>query len=103
MASSAEKAEQVPIVRRFDAFISYSHESDAQFAATLHRVLQSFGAAFFRSRDLRVFLDNANDEITDDLWKRVLQPALHASGYFLLLASPDSAKSEWVAREIAEY
>ena len=88
---------------RFDAFLSYSHRSDARFGAELHRALESFGSPYFTRRDLRIFLDDANAPMSDDLWNSVIRPALHSSRFLLLLASPGSASSEWVAREFDEF
>ncbi len=86
----------------YDAFISYSHSEDAGFSKVIHAGLQSFGTPFFKGRAMRIYLDDANISMTNDLWGD-LQSELKASEFFLLLASPSSARSEWVVKEINEF
>ena len=47
----------------------------------------------------RVFLDESNMAANPDLWGSI-ESALGASNAFLLLASPASARSQWVQREL---
>jgi tetratricopeptide (TPR) repeat protein len=87
---------------RYRAFISYSHAADKKLAPALQVALQSFGKSFFKIRALKVFRDGTDLRITPQLWP-LIQEALRDSEFFILLASPDSARSEWVRREIDEW
>ncbi len=84
---------------KYDLFISYSHQDNARFGRLFHSYLESFGVPFFRGRSIRVFLDDASAPMSSDLWGTI-QQALDQSAFLVLLASPKSAKSEWVQREI---
>src|SRR5580704_8837147 len=64
--------------RGYDAFISYSHRLDAAIAARLQTELQRFAKPWYRVRALHVFRDQTS-----------------------LVASPESAQSGWVSREIS--
>ena len=90
----------------FDAFISYSHR-DLKWGRWLQRRLETFRLPREvreqrpnRPR-LRVFRDQT------DLAGAELQQALHkelqASRYLIVICSPASASSRWVAEEIAYY
>jgi hypothetical protein len=48
---------------------------------------------------MRVFRDQASVSVNPAVWSTI-EKALSASDYFILLASPDSASSEWVTREV---
>ena len=91
-----------PADEAFDAFISYSHRSDAQLAAALKRGLHRFARPWYRVRALHVFLDNTNLSANPDLWASITQ-ALGAARHLVLLASPDAAASEWVNKELREW
>ncbi|WP_037859378.1 toll/interleukin-1 receptor domain-containing protein [Streptomyces sp. NRRL S-340] len=84
----------------YAAFISYSHEADGHRARWLRDALHSFAKPWNKVRALRVFLDNAALSANPGLWSTVEQ-ALGDSEFFLLLASPQSARSPWVAKEIS--
>jgi hypothetical protein len=51
-------------------------------------------------RALRVFRDTTSLAATPELWPTI-ERALERSRYFMLLASPESAASAWVEREVA--
>ena len=85
--------------QRYDAFISYSHEIDTPVASALQTELQRFAKPWYRRRALRVFRDDANLSAHPGLWPAI-QAALDGSRIFILLASPKSAASPWVVREI---
>jgi WD40 repeat protein len=89
-----------PASERFAAFISYSHAVDRKLAPALQAALQRFAKPWNRLRALRVFRDQTSLAATPGLWSSI-ERALAASGHFILLASPDAARSEWVGREVA--
>jgi WD40 repeat protein len=85
--------------RIFNAFISYSHAVDNQLAPALQRGLQRFAKPWYQRQALRVFRDEENLSANPGLWSSI-QAALDAAEFFILLASPESAKSSWVDREV---
>ncbi|MFG2934073.1 TIR domain-containing protein [Streptomyces achromogenes] len=84
----------------YDAFLSYSHKADGMLAPALQRGLQGLAKPWNRPRALRVFRDQASLAANPDLWTTI-EKSLAGSRYFVLLASPESARSPWVGREIA--
>jgi MTH538 TIR-like domain (DUF1863)/WD domain, G-beta repeat len=82
------------------AFISYSHAVDGRLAPALQSALHSFAKPWYRLRALRVFRDQASLSANPALWASI-ETALKNSEYFILLASPDAARSPWVQREVA--
>ena len=85
---------------RYKAFISYSHSADNRLAPALRTALHGFAKPWYRLRAMRVFRDETGLAVTPALWPSI-EAALLDSEYFLLLASPDAAASEWVQREVA--
>lgn len=84
---------------KYQAFVSYSHESDARLAASLQSSLSRFAKPWYRIRTMRIFRDKTSLSANPALWNSIEQ-ALGQSEYFLFLASPASAKSPWVQNEI---
>jgi WD40 repeat protein len=84
----------------FDAFISYSHAADGQLAAALQHGLHRFAKPLFKMRVIRVFRDESTLAMTPQLWPEI-EKALRSSRFFILMADPLSAQSEWVKREVA--
>jgi tetratricopeptide (TPR) repeat protein len=98
-------------VKPFRAFVSYSH-ADSAFAARLQRRLESYrlprrlagqveplpGQA--QGRIGPVFRDRADLSAATDLSAAVCE-GIAASSALVVVASPDAARSEWVAKEIA--
>jgi WD40 repeat protein len=84
---------------RYKAFVSYSHESDAQLAMALQSSLSRFAKPWYRLRTMRIFQDKSSLSANPSLWDSIEQ-ALGQAEYFLLLASPASAKSPWVHKEV---
>jgi hypothetical protein len=76
----------------YKAFISYSHSADDKLAPALQSALHRFAKPFYRLRAIRVFRDKTSLHLTPELWP-LIQKALADSEYFLLLCSPDAAKS----------
>ena len=86
----------------YDAFISYSHAADGQLAPALQSTLQRYAKPWYRRRALRVFRDDTGLSANPHLWTSIVE-ALDGSRWFILLSSPDAARSEWVGREIAHW
>ena len=86
----------------YRAFISYSHAADSRLAPFLQSALQQFARPFYRLRAIHIFRDKTSLELTPALWPLIRQ-ALAQSEFFLLLASPEAARSRWVQDEIAAW
>lgn len=86
----------------FDAFISYSHRADDDLAPSLRDGLHRLAKPWYRTRAVRVFLDEAAMSAEPGLWPSI-QRGLDGSGAFVLLLSPGSARSVWVAKEISHW
>jgi MTH538 TIR-like domain (DUF1863) len=86
----------------YDAFISYSHATDGQLAPALQRGLQRLAKPWNRRRALNIFRDETGLSTNPHLWSSV-QAALDESEWFILLASPEAAASEWVNKEIEHW
>jgi len=84
----------------YTAFISYSHAVDGRLAPALQAALHRFAKPWYRLRALRVFRDQASLSANPALWGSIAS-ALAGSEFFILLASPDAARSPWVQREVA--
>jgi WD40 repeat protein len=84
----------------YAAFISYSHAVDGKLAPALQAGLQRFTKPWYRMRALRVFRDQAVLSASPGLWSSI-ERALVDSSAFILLASPEAARSTWVGREVA--
>jgi WD40 repeat protein len=83
----------------YRAFLSYSHAVDQRLAPALQSALHRFAKPWYRMRALRVFRDTTSLAANPALWPAI-ERALADSEYFLLLASPESAGSAWVEREV---
>jgi WD40 repeat protein len=88
--------------KSYDAFISYAHEADAVLAPVLQRGLQQLGKQWNRRRAMEVFLDETSLAVSPGLWPSI-QAALDASRWFVVLASPEAARSQWVSKEITHW
>jgi hypothetical protein len=86
--------------RGYDAFISYSHRLDAAITARLQTELQRFARPWYRTRALHVFRDQTSLAASPHLWTTI-EEALADSSWLILMASPESAQSGWVSREIS--
>ena len=86
----------------YDVFISYSRDPiDRDVAARMQGELQRFARPWFRprARTLRVFRDQTNLPLSPDLWG-TLEQAMSSSRWLVLVASPRSAQSQGVRREL---
>lgn len=89
---------QAPPRFQYTAFLSYSHAADGRLAEILQSTLQRFATPWYRRRSIRVFRDTTGLGLTPDLWDAI-KVALDASEYFVLLASEQAARSQWVSQE----
>ncbi|MEV6237336.1 hypothetical protein [Lentzea sp. NPDC051838] len=90
----------MPSDATFAAFISYSHATDHALGPLLQEGIEKFAKPWYRPRVRRVFLDNSVLAAESDLTQAILD-GLGNAEHFLLLASPASAQSHWVAKEVA--
>ncbi len=86
----------------YDGFISYSHAGDGRLAPALQEGLQRLAKRWNSRRALRVFRDETGLSTNPHLWSAI-EAALDESVWFVLLASPEAAGSEWVNREVAHW
>jgi len=82
----------------YDAFISYSHSADGLVAPALQTALQRFAKPWWKPRAVKIFRDETSLSASHDLTLSI-RSALDSSRFFILLASPGSARSKWVERE----
>ncbi len=87
---------------RYDAFISYSHDFDLDLAREVQQGLHRLARPWYGRRALHVFRDATGLGLTPHLWESICE-ALDSSRYFILMASPSSARSEWVGRELSRW
>ncbi|HEU0098878.1 MAG TPA: toll/interleukin-1 receptor domain-containing protein [Allosphingosinicella sp.] len=97
--------------RPFRAFVSYSH-ADSAFAGRLQRRLEAYRLPRRLAGEVvplpgqapgrigPVFRDRADLSAATDL-SAAVREAIAASSALVVVASPDAAESQWVAREIA--
>jgi hypothetical protein len=88
------------VAELYDGFISYSHAADDLLAPRLQSALQRFAKPWWKRRAVRIFRDESSLSANPHLWSSITE-ALDTSGWFVLLLSPDAARSEWVNQEIA--
>ncbi len=93
---------QVRTSSGYAAFISYNRAVDRELARALQSALHRFAKPWYRLRALRVFLDDASLAADPSLWGAV-ERALDSSEFFILLASPESAGSMWVDKEVGHW
>lgn len=97
---------------QFDAFISYRRSDGKTAARWLRRELERFLAPKpLRDRfgrKLRLYLDTAYERGTIDFYEQSIKPALLASRYLLVVATPDAMRrpgvaDDWIEREIRDF
>lgn len=86
----------------YNAFLSYSHSADAAFATALHLALQRFAKPWNRRRALDVFRDQTDLSANPAVWTSIVS-AMDQSEFLVLLASPGSAQSPWVIKELRHW
>jgi WD40 repeat protein len=88
--------------KRYAAFIFYSHGADGAFAPELLKCLQQLAKPWNKRRALEVFRDHTGLAVSTELWPSICA-ALDGSQWFVLLASPEVAHSDWVGKEIERW
>ncbi|MFD6102525.1 TIR domain-containing protein [Nocardia salmonicida] len=94
--NNATRATQTP---DYDLFISYAHSSDKGRVAAIQNGLARLAKPPGRVETIRIFRDTTSLVLGEPLPKAI-EEALKRSRYFLLLASPAAAASDWVQQEI---
>lgn len=86
--------------RHYDAFLSYSYAVDGPaLAPAVQHGLSRLAKPWYRPRALNIFRDQTGLEASPGLGAAI-EAALAKSRFFLLMASPESAQSIWVGREV---
>ncbi len=94
MLQKKKKLNSLPVKgKKYDAFISYSHDADNSLASSLQSGLHNLAKPFYKLRAIRTFRDETDLTVTPTGWAD-LQSALSNSRYFILLASRKSADPE---------
>ena len=83
----------------YNAFISYSHEADDKMAPALQHGIMRYAIPWYKRSKLNIFRDESSLSISPHLWANI-QESLSKSEYFIYLASQNSAKSQWVQKEL---
>ena len=86
----------------YDAFISYSHGADGVLAPALEHGLERLARPWYRLRAMAVFRDESDLALTPHLWSTIVTK-LDESRYLVVLASPESAASAWVNKEVSHW
>ena len=86
----------------YDAFISYSHAADGVLAPALEHGLERLARPWYRLRAIAVFRDESDLALTPHLWSTIVTK-LDQSKYLVVLASPESAASAWVNKEVTHW
>jgi hypothetical protein len=101
MNSEQKPSPSLPRDFRNKAFISYDHKDDL-IGSALQIGLQKFAKSRSAARAMRISRDKTNLATNPDLWSSIEQELID-SEFLILLCSPESAKSHWVAREAAAF
>ncbi len=83
----------------FDAFISYSRQSDLEVPEAFQNWLERFAKPWWRRRSIRVFRDQTNLTVSPNGWAAISE-ALTNSTWMILFLDPYAAESKWVNREV---
>ncbi|NUP17814.1 MAG: TIR domain-containing protein [Streptomyces sp.] len=83
----------------YDAFVSYSTAADRDLSATIQHEIERMGLPPYRRRRIRIFRDFTSLSADASL-QRVIEENLARSRRFILLLSPEAARSPWVGREV---
>lgn len=86
-------------MRTYDAFLSFDPKSDSRLAAETTE-LQRFAKPWYQLRARRIF--RVPKEAAAESWDSI-ESAIQGSRYFILIASPASASSDFVERELSAW
>ncbi|MEU4364080.1 hypothetical protein [Promicromonospora sp. NPDC023987] len=92
------RARREPRDYRYNAFLSYSRDSDGEFAPEFHQQLLDVDKRD-DVPDLNIFLDRTGLANNSSLWDAI-ERKLERSEYFILFASEGAASSKYVAKEV---
>ena len=95
----AARSAVAPRADRYDAFLSYSRDSDGEFAPDFHAQLLEFDKRDGEP-DLNIFLDRTGLANNPSLWDSI-ERKLERSDFLILFASEGAASSHFVAKEVA--
>jgi TIR domain len=87
-------------VRRYHGFVSYSADADLLVASALQKALQHLARPWSKRHALEVFREGKAPS-SDEAWSTSIDRAMDDSEWFVLLASPESARSQRVGHEIS--
>ena len=98
----------------YRAFISYSWGARPHLVSLLHQRLQGVARPRLRFRARRVFLDRASlplitrlamrlMPLSESAIREMLERAVRGAEWFILIASPEAAKSKWVEYEVSAW
>jgi len=96
----------------YDAFISYRRSDGAKVALWARRQLETYRVPrSLRSgfgRKLRIYLDTAYESGTSDFYEQNIKPALLASRFLLIVATPGAVRrvggaEDWIEREVKDF
>lgn len=87
---------------KYAAFISYSRTADRAIAIALRSALRSLAKPWYRLEAVSIFRDDSELSANSAL-DHSIEEALDASEFLILLASPESARSTYVAGEVAHF
>ena len=85
-----------------EAFISYARTESVALAVALQTAIERFAKPWYRVRAVRVFRDDTNMAANPDL-RGTIETALSRASWFILLASPQAARSPWVEYEVGRW
>jgi hypothetical protein len=87
---------------RYDAFMSYSHAADGKLAPRVQAGLHRLAKPLFKLRALHVFRDATDLSASPGVWSSI-KAELDQAEYFILMASPEAARSQWVRNELEHW
>lgn len=99
MASPVDPPLRLEPPKRYAAFISYRHGQDLALADAIQTGLQRLKKRWNQRRALEVFRDDTGLGASPALWPSICT-AMDGADWLVLLASPESAQSSWVGKEI---
>lgn len=84
----------------YGAFISYSRTASTDLAVDLQTEVERFAKPWNRLRAIRIFRDDSTMPANSSLWDAIAK-GLQQSKWFILIATPEAAASEYVNKEVA--